>query len=215
MEPQTDSQPQSDFGQFGVLVLAAGASSRMGCAKLLLPWRGTSVIGHLYELWRGLGVAQVAIVMRPGDGALAAELDRVGWPELDRVVNPEPEQGMFSSIVCGARWNGWHQGLTGRIFVLGDQPHLRSEMLRGLLDFAMTQGNGMICQPAVHGKTGHPVLLPEAAVRELQNTRAGTLKQFLKLTAVPGVQFPVDDAGLSLDMDTPEDYKRIQDFHDR
>jgi hypothetical protein len=42
---------------------------------------------------------------------------------------------------------------------------------------------------------------------------AVTLKDFLKLRALPRVECPVADAGLSLDMDTPEDYKRPQDSH--
>ena len=39
----------------GVVILGAGASARMGEPKLLLPWRGTTVIGHLISQWRELG----------------------------------------------------------------------------------------------------------------------------------------------------------------
>ncbi len=210
MNPPSSSEPKSDFGRFGVLVLAAGASSRMGCAKLLLPWRGTSVIGHLYETWRELGVGQLAVVMRPGDAPLAAELDRIGWPKADRLENPAPEQGMFSPVLCGANWAGWRPDIGSRIFVLGDQPHLKPETLRRLLEFARKHDNS-ICEPVFGNKTGHPVILPAVAVKELQNTKAATLKDFLKLTTVRRVQCEVDDTGVSLDMDTPEDYKSMID----
>ena len=209
MNPLTPSEPHSDYARFGVLVLAAGASARMGCAKLLLPWHGTSVIGHLYEIWRDLGVGQIAVVTRSGDEALAAELDRIGWPKADRLENPTPEKGMFSSVLCGVNWSGWRADVDCRIFVLGDQPHLKKETLHRLLDFAQEQDNS-ICEPISGNKTGHPVVLPAAAVRELQNTTATTLKEFLKLTKLPRVQCKVDDTGLLLDMDTPEDYKRLQ-----
>ena len=46
---------------------------------------------------------------------------------------------------------------------------------------------------------------------ELKNSGADSLKEFLKLTAVPRVQCSVADAGLALDLDTPEDYKRLTD----
>ncbi len=49
---------------FGVIILGAGASSRMGTPKLLLPWRDTTIIGHLISQWRELGAAQIAVVLR-------------------------------------------------------------------------------------------------------------------------------------------------------
>ena len=42
----------------GVIILGAGASSRMGRPKLLLPWGDTSVIGHLIRQWQALGAAK-------------------------------------------------------------------------------------------------------------------------------------------------------------
>jgi len=52
---------------FGVLILAAGASSRMGQPKLLLPWHGTSVLGHLIGQWKDLRAGQIAAVSATGD----------------------------------------------------------------------------------------------------------------------------------------------------
>jgi molybdenum cofactor cytidylyltransferase len=47
---------------FGVILLAAGRSRRMGRAKLLLPWGEASVLGHLVSQWRSLGATQLAVV---------------------------------------------------------------------------------------------------------------------------------------------------------
>jgi len=193
----------------GVVILGAGASSRMGRPKLLLPWRDATVIGAILRQWRELGARQIAIIHRPNDAPLAAELDRLDFPAHDRIGNPQPERGMFSSIVCAASWPGWKQEITSWAIVLGDQPHLRSETLRQLLEFS-TQNAGAICQPAFDGHTRHPVILPRAAFAELKNSPAATLKDFLKLLSLPRVQCSVSDVGMSLDMDTPEDYKRLQ-----
>jgi molybdenum cofactor cytidylyltransferase len=194
---------------FGVVILGAGASSRMGRPKLLLPWRDTTVIGHLIRQWRELDAAQIAIVHRTNDTALFAELNRLGFPLNDRIENPKAEQGMFSSVVCAAIWNGWKKGIASCAVVLGDQPHLNSGTLRQLLEFS-AQNPDAICQPEFGGHARHPVILPRAAFAELKNTRAATLKEFLKLVPLPRVQCPVNDAGLSLDMDTPDDYKQLQ-----
>ncbi|MGC9941510.1 MAG: nucleotidyltransferase family protein [Verrucomicrobiota bacterium] len=194
--------------QTGVVILGAGASARMGKPKLLLPWRDTTVIGQLITQWQELGAAQISVVLRAGDAVLAAELDRLNFPASNRIENPQPEQGMFSSIVCAACWVGWRKEISSWAIVLGDQPHLQSATLRQLLTLS-AQNPGAICQPAYAERTGHPVILPVNAFSELKNSAAVTFKDFLNLTAVPRVQCRVPDAGLSLDMDTPEDYKRL------
>jgi molybdenum cofactor cytidylyltransferase len=196
---------------FGVVILGAGASSRMGRPKLLLPWRDTTVIGTILRQWRELGARQIAVVHRSDDAPLFAELDRLNFPAEDRIENPQPERGMFSSVVCAANWSGWRPEITSWAVTLGDQPHLNSDTLRRLLEFS-AQNTGAICQPEFDGHTRHPVILPRAAFAELKCTPAATLNDFLKQIALPRVQCSVADAGLSLDMDTPDDYKRLHNF---
>jgi molybdenum cofactor cytidylyltransferase len=199
------------FSPLGVVILGAGASGRMGRPKLLLPWRDTTVIGAILRQWRELGAAQIAVVHQPDDAPLAAELDRLDFPRAGRIENPQPERGMFSSIVCAANWPGWKQEIASWAIALGDQPHLRLETLCALLEFHSADA-GAICQPEYGGHTRHPVILPRVAFVELKNPRATTLNEFLKRVPLPRVQYSVADAGLSLDMDTPEDYKRLQSF---
>jgi molybdenum cofactor cytidylyltransferase len=196
---------------FGVVILGAGASSRMGRPKLLLPWRGTTVIGAILRQWRDLGARQIAVVHRPGDATLFAELDRLDFPAEDRIENPQPERGMFSSVVCAANWSGWKNQIASWAVALGDQPHLNPDTLRRLLEFS-AQNAGAVCQPEFGGHTRHPVILPRAAFAELKCTRTATLSDFLKQIALPRVQCSVADAGLPLDMDTPDDYKRLHNF---
>src|SRR4051812_5400227 len=116
--------------QIGAVVLAGGRSRRMGRPKLLLPWKSTSVIGHLIDQWQSLGVSQICVVCAADDQALAQELNRLGFPEALRILNPLPERGMFSSIQCAARWPGWNPTLTHWAIILGDQPHLSPASLR-------------------------------------------------------------------------------------
>src|SRR5689334_1008021 len=94
-------------GALAVAILAAGRSARMGKPKMLLPWGGTTMIGHIVKRWGELGAGQIAVVHAGGDAALEAELERVGVQASERIVNPQPERGMFSSIQCAARWPGW------------------------------------------------------------------------------------------------------------
>ncbi len=191
----------------GVIILGAGVSSRMERPKLLLPWGDTSVIGHMIGQWRALDATQIVIVCRPGDEALRVELDHLGFPRPDRIENPQPERGMFSSIRCAPNWTGWKRELTAWAIALGDQPHLRRETLRTVLNFQAVHPTS-VCQPEFGGHARHPVLLPRQAFNELRLSQAETLKDFLKQTSCRLVRCPVEDPGLSLDLDTPEDYRR-------
>ena len=197
------------MNNFGVIILGAGASSRMGRPKLLLPWGDTSVIGHILRQWREIGPGQITVVNRPNDTALAAELDRLDLPAPDRIENPRPERGMFSSVLCAATWPGWKKEISVWAIVLGDQPHLRMETLQAILE-CFGQNRNAVCQPEFGGHAGHPVLLPSPAFAELRTTQTETLKDFLKQMPCPLVKRSIEDPGLALDLDTPEDYKQAK-----
>src|SRR5256885_15527865 len=78
----------------GVTILAAGASSRMGKPKLLLPWGETSVFGHLIGQWQALGAKQIAAVHGAGDKAIGRELDRLGFPLAQPLTKPPTGSGL-------------------------------------------------------------------------------------------------------------------------
>lgn len=191
---------------FAVILLAAGASSRMGRPKLLLPWGDTTVIGHLVQTWRHLGSRQTAVVIRPDDEPLIEELDRLGVREGNRIKNPDAARGMFSSIRCAAQWTGWQPDIASFVISLGDQPQVPTPVLHALLEFHW-QHPGRLCQPSYRGRRRHPVVLPRAEWARLGTTSAATLKDFLD--ALPVLECPINDARLALDLDTPEDYKRL------
>jgi molybdenum cofactor cytidylyltransferase len=189
----------------GVVILAAGKSQRMGRPKLLLPWAQTSVIGHLIAQWQAVPATQIAVVCAAGDQALQTELNRLGFSAANRICNPDPDRGMFSSIQCAARWDGWLPTLTDWAITPGDQPLVRTETLRRLLAFSAMRP-GVIRQPAQGGHRRHPVVLPRAAFLELADTPAPTLRDFLQTKPHALALCPIDDPGLELDMDYPADY---------
>ena len=192
---------------FGAVLLAAGASARMGKPKMLLPWGNTSVAGRLIEQWRNLQARQIAVVCAANDQAINCELDHLELPQKNRIINPEPERGMFSSIQCAAEWSGWLPTLTHWGIVLGDQPHLRTGTLHALLEFV--RANPLkICQPSRTGRPRHPVVLPVAAFRQLRDSSLPNLKAFLQTMIAETALYEMDDSGLDFDIDEPADYER-------
>jgi len=189
----------------GVVILAAGRSSRMGQPKLLLPWGESSILGHLIHQWQLLGAKQITVVCGPNDRGIQTELTRLNFPQASRIVNPNPECGMFSSIQCAAGWHGWQQALTHWAIVLGDQPHLRLETLRAIIDFS-TGHPDKVCQPRKDGHRYHPVVLPRKVFEQLRSSSAANLKEFL--ASCETAYCEMTDAGLELDIDRPEDYQK-------
>ena len=179
----------------------------MGQPKLLLPWGETTILGHLIGQWTFLEAKQIAVVCRLDDAGISAELNRLNIPERSRIVNPNPERGMFSSIQCAAAWQGWQSILTHWAIVLGDQPHLRSETLRTVIDFSAANP-GKVCQPRKDGHRYHPVVLPTSAFDQLRSSTAAHLKEFL--ASCETAYCEMNDAGLEVDIDRPEDYQKAR-----
>lgn len=189
----------------GTVILGAGASTRMGRPKLVLPWARTTVVGHLIGLWHSLGIAEVAVVISKESTALIQELDRLGFDTSRRILNDKARTGMFSSVQAAARWPDWGPDLTHLVLTLGDQPQISSDTLRRLLRFAEDNPDA-ICQPSRSGRPKHPIIFPREALRQLSKTNAESLRAFLEGTALPRQFLDVADSSLDFDLDTPEDY---------
>jgi len=189
----------------GATILAAGRSVRMGRPKMLLPWGETSILGHLIKQWELAEASPVMVVHAAYDQTVLAELDRLAFPAQQRVENPKPDRGMFSSVLCAAESIARFPILTHYAFVLGDQPHLQIETLVNLIEFAR-QHPDQVCQPIRENKYRHPVVLPRSAIVALSRSKAANLKEFLLAYEVAG--FPCNDPGFGLDIDRPEDYEK-------
>jgi molybdenum cofactor cytidylyltransferase len=192
---------------FGVVILAAGASTRMGTCKLLLPWGKKTILTHLLDQWRSTGAAQIAPVIDPSNQPLRKALAHAGFSSSDWIENPSPQLGMFSSLQEASRWTGWLSTLTHWIISLGDQPHIEISTLRLLLD-AARENPTHICQPALNGDTAHPIILPASNFRELAQNDVPDLRTYIRTREALRLRVPVEDEGVSGDLDTPQDYAR-------
>lgn len=195
--------------EFAVVVLAAGASTRMGSPKMLLPWGERTILGHIVHVWRQLGAARIAVVTNDADPTMKKELHKLQFQIAESIAHPGASEGMFSSILCAARWNGWQENkLSHWVIALGDQPHLPVRTLRALLSFAK-KNRDRICQPALDHRPRHPVILPRAAWTRLRGSSVtSTLRDFLAEHRGQISLMKSDDPALALDIDTPAEYAR-------
>ena len=197
------------------LMLAAGAASRMGRCKALLPLPfpdgDCCALERLARMYAFCGQRFVVT----GHHAGLLEPVAPGWG-LRAVRNPRPEDGMFSSICAGlqavleqARADGVEPEQGGVFVHPVDVPLTRRLTLLALLRTADAVP-GTALQAAFCGEPGHPVYLPLSLVPAIlaHDGREGLRGA---LASVPCRQVPVADAAMLLDMDTPEQYADLQD----
>ena len=179
----------------------------MGRCKLLLPWGEHRVLTHLLDQWASVGAAQIAPVIDPSNEVLREALANAGFSPCDWIENRSPQLGMFSSLQEATRWTGWLSTLTHWVICLGDQPQIQISTLGLLLD-AAKKNPTRICQPAFHGQAAHPIVLPESNFRELAQTEVANLRDYIRTREDLRLRLPVEDPGVSQDLNTPEDYVR-------
>ena len=153
------------------------------------------------------GAAQIAPVIDPSNQPLRKALAHAGFSLSDWIENPSPQLGMFSSLQEASRWTGWLSTLTHWVISLADQPHIQISTLRLLLD-AARKNPTHICQPALNGHTAHPIILPASNFRELAQNDIPDLRTYIRTREALRLRVAVEDAGVSRDLDTPEDYTR-------
>lgn len=187
------------------VVLAAGASTRMGRPKALLRWRGRPFVWHVLEQARAAGAAPIVVV----EGAVALPADAVRGAMVVR--NEAWAEGPLGSLQVGLRALE-EAGVRAPVLVLTvDRPHLRAQTLRALADAVATEPTA-IWQPRIGERRGHPIVYPADVVPALVQLRPPQTPR--TLLAEPEIaarrkQLEVDDPAVLDNLDTPEDLERL------
>jgi molybdenum cofactor cytidylyltransferase len=181
----------------------------MGTQKLLLPFGGTTVVG---------AVVRAALASRAGWTLVVLGADRVAvqesvdaWPlrKIEFAVNENYSLGMLSSIQTG--FKALPTDAEAAVVMLGDQPFLPAKVVDAVIEAYRTSGKGIVI-PVFRARRGHPVLVDLKYRDEVLGLDpADGLRQLMR--AHPGDihEIDVDDANILRDMDTPEDYRAVQE----
>ncbi len=185
------------------VVLAAGESSRMGRPKLLLPYRGATVLECVLRAVLDSPVDRTVVVLGFGRGRIEPLLEPL---PVEAVVNPDPGRGMLSSILTGL---AALPEAPGAVFIVpGDHPDLTPAVFKALLEARAASGKGLIV-PTTEGRGGHPLLMDLLYRREAASLDPAVgLRALLMAHPNDVLRLPVDAGGILTDIDTPADYRK-------
>jgi molybdenum cofactor cytidylyltransferase len=188
------------------LILAAGASLRMGRPKQLLDWEGQPLVRAAAEVALAARLDPLLVVV---GGAQAQVEEALAGLPLQIIANPDYAAGQSTSLRAGIAALG--QDADAVVVLLGDQPFVTAAIVEQLV--AEWQASAaLIVAPTYAGQRGNPVLFAHAVFPELlaiqgdQGARAVLAANRARIHLVA-----FDDPRPLADIDTPEDYERLRD----
>ena len=185
--------------------MAAGASRRMGSCKQLLPLDGKPIIAHCLESLLTAGIEELIVVV----GSHGVEVARAAseYP-VQVVLNADPEADMATSVRTGRQ--ALSSTVTSVVVALCDYPLVKASTIAQLVETHLRHPHRIVI-PCHDGRRGHPPLFPRQLLDALTDTL--TLRDLVRSNQERVEHLPVDDRGVLLDIDTPNDYRRALKFH--
>ncbi|MEH2125934.1 nucleotidyltransferase family protein [Nostoc sp.] len=188
-----------------IMILAAGASTRMGTPKQLLLYQGRSFLQYITEI-------AIASVCQPVVVVLGANAEQI-HPQIKQlpvrvVKNSDWACGMSTSIKSGIELlNNLPQKIEAVVITLCDQPFVSPQIINQIVDtYYSTKKPIIACE---YGDTlGVPALFSQAFFSELATLKetSGAKKVINhNLNEVFSIPFPLGD----IDIDTPRDYEQL------
>jgi molybdenum cofactor cytidylyltransferase len=195
----------------GAILLAAGASTRMGCVKLLLPWKNSTLLEHSIEQLKESEIDFFVVVLGANQDIMR---EKVNFDGIDVVVNSQWQKGMATSIASGVSFLLKKKPEIQSVLVaLADQPLLDYKYYNNLIDKFLISKNKIVAS-SYSDAMGVPAIFDRDYFDDLLNLEGSQGARSLLRGGSVKVT-PVNAGELALDLDTRETYNRVYEQHGR
>jgi len=187
----------------GIIILAAGSSSRMGEPKQLMIYKNKTFLQHIIGEAKNAFLDPVICVTGYQSDLISKSISRM---EVTVVYNEHWQDGMGSGISAGIK-QVLLSDVKSVIVTVSDQPHVSSDLFETMLEMKARSGKKIVaCSYA--GTLGTPVLFSKEYFNQLKSLNGNQgAKNIVKIN-LPDVCSVEFEKG-NIDIDTKEDYKNL------
>ncbi|TAK55657.1 MAG: nucleotidyltransferase family protein [Bacteroidetes bacterium] len=187
------------------IILAAGASVRMGKPKALLTIEGETFLQRIVRTLRSARVTETIIVL----GSQAEEIQgTLQWFEGRVVINSFWQTGQLSSLITGVQALE-SETTHGCLVCPVDHPLFSHSVIVDLLQGFWTSGKNIII-PVYNGKRGHPVIFGKSLFPALHSaSQEKGAKEVVHTHRDEILEVTVQEGGVLVNIDTPEQYQAV------
>jgi molybdenum cofactor cytidylyltransferase len=181
------------------VILAAGASERMGSPKALLAWGNGTLLDSAVHQARAAGIEHIVVVLGPATRHLASELT-----DVTVAFNPEPTTGRSTSIRIGSQVVP--EAVRAVVIQSVDQPCPADVLVSILAGLERVEAD--VAVPVFHGRRGHPVCFAGRLLAELRAVSEQTagLRAIVRGHAERSIEVPVDSESVVWNLNDPDAY---------
>jgi molybdenum cofactor cytidylyltransferase len=203
-------QPYDNMNNTGIIILAAGESSRFGGIKQLLPFNGKTLLQHVIDEATGAGAQPIVVITGANATRVSETIPDSG--KLTILVNENWQKGISSGIVAGVQYVvRISPGIKRIIITVCDQPFVTSALFEKLIETQEKTGQTIVA--CTYADTiGTPVLFAVKYFDQLLNLKGDEgAKKLVKSNKgdVATVDFPKGE----IDIDTQKDYEKLMNKH--
>jgi molybdenum cofactor cytidylyltransferase len=191
--------------QCGIILLAAGASSRLGMPKQSLLYKQATLLEHSIRAALESMAGQVILVLGAGAAAIQPGIED---KRLSVVINEQWQEGIASSIRCGLQYLCTKEpAVESALFMVCDQPYINAALLNKLVTLQRQKGHAIVASEYA-AATGIPAIFDKKLFPALLQLKgdAGAKKLIRQQDDMATVSFPLGN----IDIDTAADYDRLQ-----
>jgi len=192
------------FTSTAAIILSAGKGERLSTLgdKPFLTCNGKTFLENIFFKIQKAHFKPIILVTNEQLAPKISLLNLSG----ELAINPNPEKGMLSSLICGL--NQFDNSVSGFLLHPVDFPLVKQETYQRLAECYQIKQNYII-KPTYQNRSGHPVIFPGTVFDDLKKAPLSRGARYV-LTKYPDLihELPVDDAGILLNINTVELYRQ-------
>jgi molybdenum cofactor cytidylyltransferase len=201
--------------RIGAVILAAGQSSRFRAGggrdptKLVAKLDGKPIVRRVVETALATRARPVAVVTGYAREVVESAIADF---EVSFAFNPDFVSGLASSLCAGL--SAMPPDVAGALVLLGDMPLIDPRLADALIETFLAREGALAAIPLILGRRGNPVLLGRGLFEAAMSLKGdeGARKLIGALNESEVVEVEASDAGVTFDVDTPEDLEAAQNL---